>query len=156
MTRRAAAQNSGVTEASAAAKRGVLDPRSSEEDEPSSQTVFSQTVSENRRTQEVPVMRENLIISLYRPPLRSSRCDWAYKTNGPTNMGEFETTSVRQKVNFSEEGETEEDDQESSDGEVTTACSELGILLSLGTRSPGQCDDGHHQVQTSQLMISNL
>lgn len=50
-------------------------------------------------------MSEDLAISLCRPPLRYPRS---------------EATSVQQKVNFSEEGETEEDDPDSSQSSVTT------------------------------------
>ncbi|XP_065792216.1 torsin-1A-interacting protein 1 isoform X6 [Muntiacus reevesi] len=67
-------------------RRGLRDSHSSEEDEPPSQTVLSQTVTKKafRRTQETP-----------------------------------EAASVQEKVNFLEEGETEENDQDSSDSDVT-------------------------------------
>uniref|UniRef100_A0A4X1U6V0 Torsin-1A-interacting protein 1 n=1 Tax=Sus scrofa TaxID=9823 RepID=A0A4X1U6V0_PIG len=79
-------------------RRGLRDSHSSEEDETPSQTVLSQTVSKKTimRTQETPVVSEDPVISLRRPPLRSSRSG---------------------KRLF---WETEENDQDSSDSDVTT------------------------------------
>ncbi|XP_028706831.2 torsin-1A-interacting protein 1 isoform X11 [Macaca mulatta] len=74
-------------------RRGLRDCHSSEEDEPSSETDLSQTISKKtvRSIQEAPAVSEDLAISLCRPPLRYPRS-----------------------------GETEEDDQDSSQSSVTT------------------------------------
>lgn len=50
-------------------------------------------------------MSEDPVLGLCRPPLRSPTSDF---------------TSVQQKVNFSEEGDTEEDDQDNTDSDVTS------------------------------------
>ncbi|XP_060220469.1 torsin-1A-interacting protein 1 isoform X4 [Meriones unguiculatus] len=104
-------------------RRGLRDSPSSE-DEPS-QAVTSQTASKKTvRTPETSVMSEDPISKLRRPPLRSPRS---------------EAASILQ-VNFSEEGETE-DDLESSYSDTT---------VKLRARDSGQ-DVTAHENQPSVL-----
>ncbi|KAM9003617.1 torsin-1A-interacting protein 1 isoform X2 [Sarcophilus harrisii] len=110
----------------ATTRRGLRDLQSSEgegsragrrrrEDEPSSQTIISQTVSKKsvKRVQEIPANEDTAILpDLHRPPIKSSGSDYSsFGTNGNTKMKETGATRM-QKVEFSEEGETEEEEAE--------------------------------------------
>ncbi|XP_040594454.1 torsin-1A-interacting protein 1 isoform X4 [Mesocricetus auratus] len=87
----------------ATSRRGLRNSQSSEDEPSSSQTVTSQTASRKTvRTPDASMMSEDPISNLCRPPLRSPR---------------IEAVSIH-PVDFSEEGETE-DDLESSYSDTT-------------------------------------
>ncbi|XP_006876487.1 PREDICTED: torsin-1A-interacting protein 1 [Chrysochloris asiatica] len=121
-------------------RRGLRDSFS-EEDESSSPTVLSQPGSKRTtvRTPEVPVVNEDPVIGLCRPPLRNSRS---------------ETTGVvRQKVNLPEEGETEEEDPNSSDSDVTNVKVRSGDSVESGDqtiRSTSQYTESFWQSSQNQ------
>ncbi|XP_074076985.1 torsin-1A-interacting protein 1 [Macrotis lagotis] len=99
----------------AAARRPLRDPQPSPEDEPFPETIISQTVSKKslRRIQEIPVSNEDsaILSDLRRPPIKNSASDYSsFGTNENTKMKEIGGT--RMQVDFSEEGETEEEEAE--------------------------------------------
>ncbi|XP_028936994.1 torsin-1A-interacting protein 1 isoform X2 [Ornithorhynchus anatinus] len=124
-------------------RRGLRESQSSEEDEPTTQTIRSHTVSTRsmKRTQgaaAVSVGSES-VADLCRPPIRSSGSEYSsFGTNGDAKLNETDKREMKkrqrkleaeyagggrvQKVDFSEEGETgEEDNQDSSGSEGTSA-----------------------------------
>lgn len=119
-------------------RRGLRDSQSSEEDESSPQTLTSQTVSKKTvRTLETSVMSEDPLNNLRRPPLRSPRS---------------ETAGVQQKISFSEEGETE-DDQDSSYSDVTAVKLRSRDFIESrdeSTRSSGQHPESLWRFSQSQ------
>uniref|UniRef100_F7FE19 Torsin-1A-interacting protein 1 n=1 Tax=Monodelphis domestica TaxID=13616 RepID=F7FE19_MONDO len=97
----------------ATTRRGLREPKSPEEDEPSSQTIISQTVSKKsiKRAQEIPVANEDstIIGDLRRPPIKSSGFDYSsFGTNGNSKMKETGVTRM-ENVDFSEEDPEEEE-----------------------------------------------
>ncbi|XP_023559342.1 torsin-1A-interacting protein 1 [Octodon degus] len=105
----------------ATTRRGLRDSQSSEEDESSSQTVTNQTALKTVRTQEAPVTSEDPISSLRRPPLRSTRHESTYRTHENTEM--------------SEQGETEEDDQDGTYSDVTAGKVRSGDSVKSGVQT---------------------
>uniref|UniRef100_H0XFE3 Torsin-1A-interacting protein 1 n=1 Tax=Otolemur garnettii TaxID=30611 RepID=H0XFE3_OTOGA len=141
-------QESPVQSSPVTTRKGLRDSHSSEEDEPSSQTVLSQTVSKktDRRMQENPVLvvKEDLISSLCRPPLRSPRS---------------EATSIQQ-VDFSEGVNVELFDQRGSRRSISTdkLCTrvlDLSGFLDQISRSSGQYQESFWQSSRSQDLIAH-
>ncbi|KAM6217280.1 LOW QUALITY PROTEIN: torsin-1A-interacting protein 1 [Rhynchocyon petersi] len=155
-TRRAArlqqhSEQSSLQPSPVTTRRSLRDSHSSEEDEPSSQTVQSKPVTQKTvRIPQVPVgLSEDPVMSLRRPPLRNSRSDSSYKNNGNSKMSELDSficnsfrfslriltikdMSFQQKINYSEEGEAQEEEPESSDSEVTAVNVKSGDSAETG------------------------
>ncbi|XP_055963286.1 torsin-1A-interacting protein 1 isoform X2 [Sorex fumeus] len=103
---------------SAPARRGLRDSRFSDEDEPSPQRALSPrgTRKSMRSPKEVPVLIDDPISELRRPPLRSPRLGSPFKPNGNSNPSELGDEEEEEE----EEAEEEEEEPESSDSEASS------------------------------------
>ncbi|XP_054978651.1 torsin-1A-interacting protein 1 isoform X2 [Sorex araneus] len=99
-------------QAPASARRGLRDSRFSEEDEPSPQHTLGPTGTKKsmRSSKEVPVLIDDPISELRRPPLRSPGPGAAFQPNGNSNPSE----------QGDEEEEEEGEEPESSDSEASS------------------------------------
>ncbi|XP_049633540.1 torsin-1A-interacting protein 1 [Suncus etruscus] len=114
--------------APATPRRALRDSRVSEEDEPSSQQVLSSTSTKKsmRTSEEIPSKFHDPVSVLRRPPLRSGKGLFVFRTNGSTKMSELEVANVQQRASSSEVDTTEDDDQGSSKSDESSAQLWLG------------------------------